>query len=207
MVKYKHVRNDLMPEEKRYLLHELRLQNDKEFDEKKNLDSKSSNIASYSVTFTVLLFGFGSFLLDKIETTNSMLFALLTIILVVSIILAIIAVVFSVRAFRLRDYWYVMIHIGFFREAKLPNDTQKWYDYLDTKEIESWIKDFPRREDYEDFMVREHLVALRANSLNNDNKDAWNNKAQLIFVLAVCMIPLILLVVLTGVLVGVLSIG
>jgi hypothetical protein len=52
------------------LINELRLENNKEVDEKKTLDSKASSIATYSVTFTVLLFGFGSFLLEKIETTN-----------------------------------------------------------------------------------------------------------------------------------------
>lgn len=206
MVKYKHVLCQWMSDDKRYLLHELRLQNDREHDVKKNLDSKSSNIASYSVTFTVLLFGFGSFLLDKIETSNSLLLISITTILIVSLVLSIISLIFSVRAFHLRDYWYVMSHGSFFRDTELPKDSKKWYEYIDNKEITAWITDFPKREDYEDFMIKEHLVGLRVNSLNNNNKADWINKAHLVFVFAVCMVPLILLIILAGVLLRILSI-
>ena len=197
-----------MSEEKRYLLHELRLQNDREYDEKKNLDSKSSNIASYSVTFTVLLFGFGSFLLDKIETNNNLLFASITTILITSLIISIVSIIFSVFAFRLRDYWYAIAKDSFFRDPKaLPKDSEQWDKHIDDKEIAGWITDFSKREDYEDFMIEQLVVGVRVNSLNNDSKAGWINRAQLVFVFAVCMIPIILLVILAGVLAGIVSIG
>lgn len=188
--------------EKRFLLHELRLQHDKELDEKKNLDSKSSNIANYAVTFTVLLFGFGFFLLEKIETQDGTLFASITILLIAGVISSIICVVLSVRAFRLQDYWYVMSDVYFFSDSKLPEDRRKWQEHLNNKEIRAWIDDFPKQEDYEDFMIKEHLVAIRNNRLDNDNKANWIESAQLFFVSAVCVIPPILLLVMTGALLG-----
>jgi hypothetical protein len=197
-----------MSEEKRYLLFELRLQNEKEYDEKKNLDSKSSNIASYSVTFTVLLFGFGSFLLDKIETDNNLLFASITTILIASLIISIVSIIFSVCAFRLRDYWYAIANDSFFRNpSQLSKDSEEWDEYIDIEEIDKWKTEFQKRESYEDYMIDQLVVGVRINSLNNDNKAAWINRAQLVFVFAVCMIPLILLVILAGVLAGTLSIG
>jgi hypothetical protein len=190
--------------EKRYLLHELRLQNNIELDEKKSLDNKSSNIANYSVTFTVLLFGFGSFLLEKIETSLELMFASIATLLIGGVLLSIICVVLSVRAFRLQDYRYVMSDSNFFNDELPPKDIQKWHEHFDTKEIQAWIDDFPNQEDYEDFMIKEYLIALRNNRLANDDKASWIERAQIFFILAICVIPFILLIVLSGVLSGVL---
>ena len=182
----------------RYLLNELRLQNNAELDEKRSLDSKSSNIAGYSVTFTVLLFGFGSFLLEKIETTNQVLFASITMLLIIGIFLSIFCVICSVRAFRLQEYRYVLTETKFFLENSLPADSKEWQKHLNTREIKSWIDDFPKQEDYEDFMIREHLVTLRYNVLANNNKATWIERAQILFISAICVTPTILLVVLAG---------
>jgi hypothetical protein len=193
-------------DESRYLLHELRLENNKEMDEKKNLDSKASNIATYSVTFTVLLFGFGSFLLEKIETTDRLLFASMTSLVIIGVVLSIVCVVCSVYAFRLRDYRNVMSYKQFFKCSQLPDDMDKWKDYLDYEEIKAWINDFAEKHDYEDFMIKEHLVALRNNRIINDDKAIWIQRAQLFFIFAVSVIPLILLLLLSAVLAGILTI-
>lgn len=193
-------------DEKRYLLHELRLQHDKELDEKRNLDSKSSSLAGYSVTFNVLLFGFGAFLLEKIETTDKLFSGSMTSLLIMGVVLAIMCVIFSVHALRLRDYRYVVLDMKFFLKQDLPDDIEKWQEYLDNKEIQSWITDFPNQEDYEDFMIKEHLVALRNNRLSNDNKAKWIRHAHPFFISAVCTIPAILVLVLMGVLIGTLTI-
>jgi hypothetical protein len=193
-------------QEKRYLLHELRLEHDKELDEKRNLDSKSSTLAGYSVTFNVLLFGFGAFLLEKIETTDKLVSGFTTSLLIIGVVLAIICVIFAVHALRLRDYRYVILDFNFFPETKLPDDREKWHEYLNNEEIQSWIKDFPKQEDYEDFMIKQHLVALRNNRLSNDDKAKWIRYAHPFFISAVCIIPAILVLVLMGVLMGTLTI-
>lgn len=104
----------------------------------------------------------------------------------------------SVRAFRLQEYRYVLTETKFFPENSLPADSDEWKKYLNTREIQSWIDDFPKQEDYEDFMIREHLVTLRYNVLANNNKATWIERAQVLFISAICVIPSILLIVLAG---------
>jgi hypothetical protein len=82
----------------------------------------------------------------------------------------------------------------------------KWKDYLDYEEIKAWINDFAEKHDYEDFMIKEHLVALRNNRIINDDKAIWIQRAQLFFIFAVSVIPLILLLLLSAVLAGILTI-
>jgi hypothetical protein len=110
------------------------------------------------------------------------------------------------RAFRLRDYRYVILDVKFFVKQDLPDDREKWYDYLDSKEIQTWVKDFPKQVDYEDFMINEHLVALRNNRLSNDSKATLIRYAHPFFISAVCIIPVILVLILVGALIGALTI-
>jgi hypothetical protein len=155
-------------EEKRPLLHELKLQNDIELDEKRNLDTKASNITNYSVTFTVLFFGVGTFLIEKIETEIIEVFAVLISLLLLGVILSILCVIFSIIAFRLREYRYVMSYDKFFTQENLPHDKEKWYDYFNKSEINAWIDDFEDPVKYEDFMIEEHLLMLKRNTTIND---------------------------------------
>ena len=85
-------------------------------------------------------------------------------------------------------------------------DSPEWQKYLNTAEIQAWIDDFQNQTDYEDFMIKEHLAALRSNSLANDNKAKWIRFGQLFFVLAVSVIPVILLALLIGFSSGILKV-
>ena len=194
-------------EESRFLLHELRLQNALELDEKKNLDTKASNITGYSVTFTVLFFGVGTFVLEKIKTQQNEVIIALTSLLLVGIVLAILCVICSVVSFRIREYRFVLSHDNFFNIETLPTNKKEWYDFFDENEIENWICDFNTKEDYEDFMIKEHLIALSRNSKTNDLKAKWIRKAHFVFILAVCMIPSMLVLILIWGGLGIISVG
>jgi hypothetical protein len=93
-----------------------------------------------------------------------------------------------------------MSYKPFFKESDLSDELDKWYDYLDDGEIKSWVDEFTQKEDYEDFMIKEHLVTLRNNRIINDDKASWIQRGQLLFILAVSVIPVVLLLVLAGVL-------
>lgn len=197
-------------DEKRYLLHELRIQNDKELEEKQNLDSKATNISNFSITFAVLLFGFGSFLLEKLRKSDSSTFGFMELLLISGVIFSIICLIASVMAYRVRSYRYTMSYENFFLTEDSPTQPDQWKNHLNENEIASWISDFSgddSQEKYEDFMIKEHVVALRNNTIINNYKANWIRKAQILFIVAVCFIPVILLSIWVGFIMGLIRIA
>jgi hypothetical protein len=82
-------------------------------------------------------------------------------------------------AYRVRSYRYPMSYENFFLTEDLPTESDKWKNHLNENEIASWISDFSgddSQEKYEDFMIKEHVVALRKNTIANDYKADWIEK-------------------------------
>jgi hypothetical protein len=113
-------------------------------------------------------------------------------------------------AYRVRSYRYPMSYENFFLTEDLPTESDKWKNHLNENEIASWISDFSgddSQEKYEDFMIKEHVVALRKNTIANDYKADWIRKAQILFIVAACFIPVILLSIWVGFIMGLIRIA
>src|SRR5438105_4763364 len=96
---------------------ELRLAYNNILDLRKHLDNKASSMITASSTVSSLLFGFGTFILTKINPTYQLTSDAI-IALIIAVGVTVVSALISLRAFKMEKYRYVMSHSKFFREEK-----------------------------------------------------------------------------------------
>lgn len=150
-----------------------------------------------SGTVTGLLFGFGTFLVTKIN--NNYEFLYFTIFSLVFAILAnLSSFVLCLRAYKIRDYYFIM------REGFIKNENSITRDELmsigndqnlNSKYFEnSKIEEYERMEEskFYSIMIRFYLMANAINKKNNDSKGKKIFYAQIIFLIGLILIPILL---------------
>jgi hypothetical protein len=102
----------------------LKEQHCEEFESQRNLDSKATSTLSIGGIVSGLLFGFGTFLLTRMEPNFE--FAEVVIgILGAALIANIFCVGIALWAFRVRKYTFVMSHEGFFHKGNYTEEVIK----------------------------------------------------------------------------------
>jgi len=140
-------------------LTEIKNQNDKDFDLKNSLDSKSNYLIPISGIVISLIFGFAVTLLEKIDTKYE-LFWTLQILLIITLIFHLSSIFCAVLSFRIRDYRYAFLYLNFYKKGKMVDSSIA--EYIEADE-----------DDFKDMIIKEYLECNYQNSKNNSNKANW----------------------------------
>jgi hypothetical protein len=142
-------------------LQELRLQYEKEFEVKSNLDSKANNIITASGTIAGFLLVFGTFLLGGLHT-NSGLSEYATRSLIGGIATAVVAILSSIYSSVLRKYLYAIANVS---ELTVEDKNNK-KNRLPNEEI---IKGYTSKNENE--FAQEMIVAYAKCIYNNTSEN------------------------------------
>jgi hypothetical protein len=190
------------------LLDELKAQYDKEFETQEALDEKTSNMMATAGTVTSLLFGFGTFLVARIEPTYALLYFAILSLLLAAIITNIFSVFMCVKAYYVRDYYFVAKDKSFLK--KNPNSYTAKDDIaglkgLDDDRIRHYIE--MEESDFKLSLIRTYIRYNLINADNNDKKAKYVTLAQLTFLIGLVIIPILLAIVLHASSVGAINIS
>jgi hypothetical protein len=166
-------------------LQELKEQYEKEFEIKDDLESKGNNLLTISGVVATLLFGFGSFMVDKFDATYDMLTPV-TILLIIGIVGNIISIFWSVISFKISLYKYVMPYDYFFNRDGSANE-EHLIEYRDGDDLDVFTNT----------LVDTYLKCNRHNGLQNKDKAVKVDLAQWFFFGSILIIPIVIGLVLT----------
>jgi hypothetical protein len=165
-------------------LEELKQQYLKEFEVTTNLDSKANNIITISGTIATFLFGFGLFMIEKLNSQYQLI-TILTSLLAVSISAIIISIILSLISFPKGRYRYAMRHTAFYNSERFNEENIKKYKNAPT-------------DIFYDTMIRAYLRC------NKHNMEINIRKAQLIgmslnfFMIGILTVPVIIGILLSS---------
>jgi hypothetical protein len=147
-----------------------------EFDIKKTLEEKANNITTISGVVATLLFGFGQLFVSKLAELHYPWLPYVTFIVMFGCLTGLAAIVFSVAAFRVEKYHYV---IGG-KSKPRPSIT------TDISHTE-----FEIREKDED-LIQAYIDSINENEKKNNSKSNWVLAAQSAFILSIFSIVILL---------------
>jgi hypothetical protein len=139
-------------------LQELKEQYEKLFEITDALEGKANNLLTVAGLVATLLFGFGSFIVDKFDATYNMLTPV-TILLMIGIVGNVISIFWSVMVFRIKDYLIAMDSKHFYDQNGNINE-QKVEEYRDEQD----------ENVFTDTLIDTYLKCNRHNGLRNDEK-------------------------------------
>jgi len=113
---------------------ELNKQYNRQTDTKNSLENKSSFLITVCGIVIPLLFGFGIFVIEKIDRSYP-LFIYLQLILGLIIIMNILAIVFAVWSTRIKEYEYPFIHCIFFDNSSIKESEVTNFSNSEQKEF------------------------------------------------------------------------
>jgi len=167
-------------------LQELKEQYEKEFEITDALEGKASNLLTVAGLVATLLFGFGSFMVDKFDSTYVMITPV-TILLIIGIVGNVTSIFWSVMVFKIRDYQVAMHPKHFFDQQGNINE-QKVEVYRDEQD-ENVVTDT---------LIDTYLKCIRINSLRNEEKAGKIKYAFWSFLGSIITAPITIGIVLTN---------
>jgi hypothetical protein len=189
------------------LLDELKAQYNKEFETQEMLDGKASSMMATAGTVTSLLFGFGTFLVARVEPIYALLYFAILSLLLATIITNIFSVFMCVKAYYVRDYYFVAKDKSFLK--KNPNSYNAkdiaGLKGLDDDRIRHYIE--MEESDFKLWLTRTYIAYTLINADNNDKKAKNITLAQLTFLIGLVIIPILLAIVLHASSVGAINIS
>jgi hypothetical protein len=159
-------------------LQELKDQYDRQFEIKRDLETKANNVMTISGTVGTLLFGFGTFLVDKLGPRYDFITAI-SVVLIVGVAANIVAIAMSARAFGIRQYRFAVDPTGFFNAGGLNEN-----------EINDY-RNMSKTDFYETF-IWDYLKCIKHNFRINCDKASLIVPSQWFFIVSVIMIPIII---------------
>jgi hypothetical protein len=189
------------------LLDELKAQYNKEFETQESLDKKTSTMMATAGTVTSLLFGFGTLLVARVEPTYALLYSAILSLLLAAIITNIFCVFMCIKAYYVRDYYFVAKDKSFLK--KNPNSYNAkdiaGLKGLDDDRIRHYVE--MEESDFKLGLIRTYIAYTLINADNNDKKAKNITLAQLTFLIGLVIIPILLAIVLHASSVGAINIS
>jgi len=149
------------------------------------LEGKANSLLTISGLVATLLFGFGSFMVDKFDVTYEMLTPV-TILLTIGIVGNVISIFLSVMAFKIKPYMIAMPSDLFFnKDGNFAEE--KIEEYRDGQDVDVFT----------DTLVDTYLKCNRHNGLQNTSKARQVKIATWFFFGSIVTIPIVIGLVLT----------
>jgi hypothetical protein len=160
---------------------ELRAQYNMEFDNKKNLETKASSIISISGTVAALLFGFGTFLINKVSPSYDFFMYILAL-LMISISSITISIILSIFASRIHEYYVAADHKQFYKGKEFDED--KWEKYC-----------YSSKNKFNRTIAKNYFKCIQHNANKNETKARYIQLAQIGFFCGLAVLPFLLAIV------------
>ena len=143
---------------KQLFLQELKDEYNAQFELSNALEGKSGRLITVCGIFIPLLFGFSSSLIDEIQD-NPILESFLTILLVISLAVAVASIFYSILALRIRSYSHAFLPYDFFDKVTGELDKEEVKEYGNKNEQELY-----------DEMIEDYLESNKHNLKINHDK-------------------------------------
>ena len=169
-----------MPQEN--LLEELKLQFERFIQHKERLDTKTNNIIVMAGAIFTLFMGFGVFLLSGIESNQPALVNSAFVLLIIGIILFVLSILYSIEAYRLRNYYYPLGYNAFYNENGLNHDVISQFNNATV-------------EEFNQHFIAEYLESIKQNQQSVLEIAKNLDRALLFFVGLVLLIPIFSIVI------------
>lgn len=156
-----------------------------QFEIKNTLESKANNMVTISGTVATLLFGFGTFLLDKLVALKYPLIAPIRAVLAIGIIANIISIVLSLRSSRTQT-WSLTVNYGDFFHDDGKGD-------FDQSAVDEYA--YMTDEEYQTEMTELYFDCIRDNVATNNKKGSYIEYSQALFLGGILTVPLVILIV------------
>ena len=152
---------------------------EREFDLKNSLENKSNSLITVSGIIIPLLFGFGTFLIEK-SSINYPLIDVIKYMLISILVLNIMTIILSIWASKIRNYKYPFLHSKFFDDDCCIQDSViKKYSDSDA-------------DQFSDMLIKEYLKCNKYNYGVNDKKAKYIRAGQIIFIVSLGVIPILI---------------
>jgi hypothetical protein len=175
--------DDLTSPSKDLFLEELRRQYDTQLELKNSIESKSSYLITVCGIIIPLIFGFGSFLIERIDKTYYYL-PLLETLLFLALSLNMAAIIYLVQALRIKRYRYSFLGNNFFdKDGNFREEQLNKY------------KDDNNITKFQNVMIKEYLLCIRNNHYLNEEKTNKIKMGQYLFEIGVGIVPVLLALV------------
>jgi hypothetical protein len=172
----------LVTNSRQLFLQALKDEYNAQFELSNALEGKSGRLITVCGIFIPLLFGFSSSLIEK-ANSNPNVESFLTILLVISLSIAVASIFFSLLALRIKPYSHAFLPDDFF-----DKDT----GILDKEEVKKY-GDKDEQEIYDE-MIEDYLESNKHNKEVNHNK-AYNIKiSQYLFLISLGIVPVLVTV-------------
>jgi hypothetical protein len=172
-------------------LHELRSAYIDVLNQRKHLDDKAASMLTVSSTVTSLLFGFGIFILTRIDPIYP-LSQHASILLVAAIVLNIVSVSVSIRAFKTENYRYASTSARYFEKGEYTEEDANEARNYNEVEIE-YIKDMNPTE-FENMLIHDYLSCNHLNSKYNARKAGKITLSQRLLLIGIGIVPIIVII-------------
>jgi hypothetical protein len=148
---------------------------------KNSLDSKANNMIAMSSAVSTFLITIVTFLFSKININNSS-YSVIISFLLIAIISAIIAILYFIKSYSIKDYFFPVGHEAFFENGK--------YSEENVNEILSFSK-----EEFNENLIEEYLECMKINAVNINNKAAKIKYGQYFYFASIVAIIVILIII------------
>ena len=160
---------------------ELRAQYNIEFDNKKNLETKASSIIAISGTVAALLFGFGTFIISRVDPTYHLFMYILTL-LMISISSVTVSIILSIFASTIQKYLVVADHKGFYKGQEFDKEIWERYCYSNKNKFNMAI-------------AKNYFSCIEHNACINEKKARYVKFAQIVFFCGLAVLPILLAII------------
>lgn len=148
---------------------------------KNSLDSKANNMITMSSAVSTFLIPIVTFLFSKININNSS-YSVIIPFLLLAIIFAIIAILYFIGSYSIKDYFFPVGHEAFFENGK--------YSGKKVNEILSFSK-----EEFNENLIEEYLECMKINAIDINNKATKIKYGQYFYFASIVAIIVILIMV------------
>ncbi len=162
-------------------LHELKYTYEQDLNWKNSLDNKANTMITMSSAITTLLIAIVTFLFSRININHSF-YPLIILILLGAIIFAIIAILFFIKAYTIKDYRFPVGHEAFFNK-----------NGYDKEMVDKFL--LYTKEKFNKHLVREYLESIKVNSANLANKAKNIKYGQYFYLGSISAIVIILAII------------
>jgi hypothetical protein len=176
-----------LPPGRDLLYKELQREYDKTFELKDSLDGKANNMITISSAVATLLFGFGTFLVDRLASISQNITIIIGL-LAAGIILNIASMMLCIWVSKISLYTYA---IG--QKVFSSNNTNEF----NTDELDNWKS--LECDEFQDAMIESYLNAIRKNDIKNFNKAHKVKVSQFLFIFGIFTIPSLAIILGAGI--------
>jgi hypothetical protein len=162
-------------------LHELKYTFEQGITWKNSLDNKANNMITMSSAITTFLITLVTFLFSRISIGQSF-YPIIILMLLVAIISAIVAILYFIRSYSIKNYCFPLGHEAFFRNGEYNEEQMNNFLSYSNKE-------------FKEHMIEEYLECMKTNSANINDKSVKIKCGQYFYLCSIIAIVIILVII------------